>query len=111
MPQAANSPTMSYAGLGGCPDLPPKPDVLWRIRDRLEHAVALAIEALDAFDGDSDLELESQDEGAQCEDEGAACEDEGSYPSDCEPPLGWSTPGSQWKVTRDLAKAEAAQQA
>lgn len=41
-----------------------------RNRQMLEQAIEDAIAALDACDGDPDIEF-------QCEDEGAACEDEG----------------------------------
>lgn len=46
-------------------------------RRQLEEAIEAALAALDALDGDTDLE-------PQCEDEGAACEDEGA-PDDREP--------------------------
>jgi len=41
------------------------------LRAALEDAIQAAIDALDALDGDTDLEPACEDEGAQCDDEGA----------------------------------------
>lgn len=41
------------------------------LRASLEAAIQAAIDALDALDGDADLEPACEDEGAQCDDEGA----------------------------------------
>jgi hypothetical protein len=40
------------------------------LRTRMERAVERLLSALDAMDGDTDLEPACEDEGAQCEDEG-----------------------------------------
>jgi len=69
------------------------------LRQRLEQAVERAIAALDAYDGDANVEPwlgaperasydsrpawgrgAGDDREEECEDEGAQCEDEGSYP-------------------------------
>lgn len=42
-----------------------------RLRARMEAAVERLLAALDAMDGDPDLEAACEDEGAQCDDEGA----------------------------------------
>lgn len=59
------------------------PDTRSDIRRRLEAAIEQAIAALDAFDGDPDLEIQCEDEGAACEDEGwwderETCDDDGA---------------------------------
>lgn len=41
------------------------------LRRQLEDAIEAALAALDALDGDPDLEPQCEDEGAQCDDEGA----------------------------------------
>ena len=47
-------------------------------RRQLEDAVERALAALDALDGDADLEAECEDEGAQCDDEGSFSDYEAS---------------------------------
>jgi hypothetical protein len=55
-----------------------------KLRQRMETAVERLLAALDAIDGDPDLE-------ATCEDEGGACEDEGSN-DDREPDIAHLVP-------------------
>jgi hypothetical protein len=58
------------------------------LRARLEAAVEAAIAALDALDGDPDLEAQCEDEGAQCEDEGEGRDEVcGHYGEDQSVPL------------------------
>ena len=42
------------------------------LRRRMERAIERLIAALDALDGDPDLEPECEDEGAECNDEGVS---------------------------------------
>lgn len=51
------------------------------LRTRMETAVERLLAALDAMDGDADLELACEDEGGACEDEGGQCDDEGHIES------------------------------
>ncbi len=60
-------------------------------RRRLEAAIEAAIEALDALDGDADLELQCEDEGGACEDEGAQDDREPSPSEACH----WQDEGDQ----------------
>lgn len=54
------------------------------LRVRMERAIEKLLAALDALDGDPDLEDSDED---------AACEDEG-FDADREPAMGWSTVGN-----------------
>ncbi|WP_374470310.1 hypothetical protein [Phenylobacterium sp.] len=74
-----------------------------RIRALLDHLESLRdamIEELDRLEGDADLELECEDEGAQCEDEGCDTDSEpdetggGGY-SCCN----WQDEGDQTKLS------------
>lgn len=47
------------------------------MRRKIERTIECLVDLLDGLDGDTDLEEQGEDEGAQCEDEGAQCEDEG----------------------------------
>ena len=49
------------------------------LRARIEAAVEALIALLDTMDGDPDLELSCEDEGAQCDDEGAIEHEGGGY--------------------------------
>jgi hypothetical protein len=64
------------------------------LRTQLEAAVEAALTALDALDGDGDIEAVSEDEGAQCDDEGVS----GQLDPDLEYSLGRSEAVDQTNV-------------
>lgn len=71
------------------------PTPLQALRARLEAHVEQMIALLDTLDGDPDLELTCEDEGAQCEDEGVDSDAEPDWEGD----ISWAEWGNQRRVS------------